>query len=433
MLTPAKRSGLARYSPINEVSWNRKKRANLKEPPKILEAELEKLKQELHALQGQFQNIIEKNADGIIIVDQVGMVRFINPAATALLGRRPEELVGEMFGFPVMAGESTELDLTLREGKAAIVEMRVMETEWEGENAFMVSMRDITKRKRMEVELLRVHKMEAVGQLATGIAHEINTPLQYIGNNLRFIEDTGNRLINLLKSHAPPMKTTNDESTHLENAAVVEPRLNEKEFNYLADEIPLAIQESLLGLEKISEIIRAMRSFAQPSLLEKTPIDINKAIKDTAAVTRNEWKYVARMELDLAPDLPLIPSLPGEINQVILTLIVNAAQAIKKVVGNCETQDKGTITISTCLDGDAAEIRMRDTGSGIQEEMKSRIFEPFITLKGVGEGTGYGLAIAYSIIVNRLAGTITFNTEEGIGTTFTIRLPVESPFKMGTA
>jgi len=404
----------------------------LKEVPQTLEAELEKITQELYALRGQFRNIIEKNADGIIIVDQEGMVRFINPAATALLGRRPEELVGEMFGFPVIGGESTELDLPRRSGEAATVEMRVMETEWEGENAFMVSMCDITSRKRMEVELLQARKMEAIGQLAAGIAHEINTPIQYIGNNLRFIEDTSNRLINLLKRHTPHLGTTNNESGFSGNAEVDESHIDEKEFNYLAHETALAVQESLEGVAKISEIIRATRSFAQPSLLEKTPIDINKAIKDTVAVTRNEWKYVARMELDLAPDLPLIPSLGGEINQVILTLIVNAAEAIKKVIGNIETQDKGTITVSTCLDGNAAEIRVRDTGSGIPEKMKSRIFEPFITLKGVGEGTGYGLAVAYSAIVNKLAGTITFDTEEGTGTTFTIRLPVEPASNMET-
>ena len=173
----------------------------------------------------------------------------------------------------------------------------------------------------------------------------------------------------------------------------------------------------------MARIVGAMKEFSHPGVSEKTSIDINRAIESTLTVSHNEWKYVAELVTDLAPDLPLVRCLPGEFNQVILNLIVNAAHAIADTVQN-GSATKGTITISTRHRGNWLEIRIADTGPGIPEKIRTRIFDPFFTTKAVGKGTGQGLAIAHSVVVDKHGGTITFETELGRGTTFIIRLPL---------
>ncbi len=197
----------------------------------------------------------------------------------------------------------------------------------------------------------------------------------------------------------------------------------ETDFNYLQEEIPKAIKQTLEGVERVAKIVRAMKEFSHPGPKEKTPTNLNRAIENTVTVARNEWKYVAEITLDLDPDLPLVPCLPQEFNQVILNLIVNAAHAIGDVVGH-GGQEKGTISVSTRRKGDKVEIKVADTGTGIAPEIRSKIFDPFFTTKEVGKGTGQGLAIARSIIVDKHGGTITFETEVSKGTTFTICLPL---------
>jgi signal transduction histidine kinase len=194
------------------------------------------------------------------------------------------------------------------------------------------------------------------------------------------------------------------------------------DVEYLLQEIPVALDQSLEGIERVSKIVRAMKDFSHPHSAEKSSIDINHAIESTLTVARNEWKYVAIVETDFERDLPAVPCLPGEFNQVILNLVVNAAHTINDVVKG--TEAKGTIRVSTRRTGDAAEIRISDSGTGIPLQAQPRIFEPFFTTKEVGKGTGQGLAIARSVIVDKHGGTINFVTEQGKGTTFIIRLPL---------
>ncbi|MBI3300896.1 MAG: HAMP domain-containing histidine kinase [Deltaproteobacteria bacterium] len=175
----------------------------------------------------------------------------------------------------------------------------------------------------------------------------------------------------------------------------------------------------------MTKIVRAMKEFSHPGSEEKVETDLNRAIETTITVARNEWKYVAELATDLDSSLPPVPCLPGEFNQVILNLIINAAHAIAVVVSEGSTS-KGTITVSTRHDGDWAEIRVSDTGTGIPEAIRAKIFAPFFTTKEVGKGTGQGLAIAHSVIVDKHKGTIGFETEVGRGTTFIIRLPLAS-------
>jgi two-component system NtrC family sensor kinase len=290
---------------------------------------------------------------------------------------------------------------------------------------------DITELKVLEMQLGQAQKLEAIGQLAAGIAHEINTPIQYIGDNTRFLQDSFASMSSLLESYHCLLKATKSKSVRPEMVAEVDSAIDEADMEYLSEEIPLALQQSLEGVSRVAEIVRAMREFSHPGTEEKKAIDINRAIESTITVARNEWKYVAEMETDLDTDLPRVLCLPGEFNQAILNLLVNAAHAIVDVVGD-GAGAKGRITVSTRRDGDWAEIRISDTGTGIPEEVRPRIFEPFFTTKDVGEGTGQGLAIAYNVVVEKHNGTITFETEVGKGTTFIIRLPISPTPKMET-
>jgi signal transduction histidine kinase len=203
-----------------------------------------------------------------------------------------------------------------------------------------------------------------------------------------------------------------------EMAAVAE----EADLEYLREEIPKAIQQSLEGVERVSKIVGAMKEFSHPGTTEKVAIDINRSIESTITVARNEWKYVAELVTDFDLSMQLIPCLPGEFNQVILNMIINAAHAIAAIEDN-QSGKKGTITVSTRDQGKYAEIRISDTGTGIPESIRPRIFDPFFTTKEVGKGTGQGLAIAHSVIVDKHGGTIRFESEMGKGTTFVITLP----------
>ena len=195
-------------------------------------------------------------------------------------------------------------------------------------------------------------------------------------------------------------------------------------MEYLTEEIPSAIEQSLEGLGRVTKIVKAMKEFSHPDKEDKTPTDINKAVESTVTVARNEWKYVSEVEMDLNPDLPLVTCRPGEINQVVLNILVNAAHAIGEKLGSDSTE-KGLITVKTLADEGWAHIDISDTGGGIPDEIKRRVFDPFFTTKAVGKGTGQGLSIAHSVIVNKHGGRLDFESEMGKGTKFRISLPID--------
>lgn len=282
---------------------------------------------------------------------------------------------------------------------------------------------DITDRIIMERRLAQAQKLESIGQLAAGIAHEINTPMQYIGDNTSFLQQSFTKLISALQKYEEIL--TAAESGQLNSALIqqVKAAIHDIELDYLTGEVPLAITQTLEGIQHVVEIVRALKDFSHPGVKKKTPVNINKALLDTLTVARNEWKYVATAETDFDPDLTEVACLPGEMNQVFLNIIVNAADAIADIVGD-GSHGKGKITIRTRHEDDWAEIRISDTGTGIPEEIRSRIFEPFFTTKKVGKGSGQGLAIAYDIVEAKHGGALTFETMLGKGTTFIIRLPM---------
>jgi signal transduction histidine kinase len=281
---------------------------------------------------------------------------------------------------------------------------------------------DITQRTAMEMHLRQAQKLESVGQLAAGIAHEINTPTQYIGDNVRFLKDAFQDLKSLLAEYDRLMVAATAHTVSDEMVREITAAAERADAGFLIEEIPKAVEQTLEGISRVSSLVSAMKEFSHPGTKEKIAVDLNHAIENTITVARNEWKYVANMETDFDSSLPLISCQAGELNQVFLNLIVNAAHAIADRVGK-EGIEKGKIKIQTRHCQEWVEVRIQDTGSGIPEKVRSRIFDPFFTTKEIGKGTGQGLAIARSVVVDKHGGSIHFETEEGKGTTFVIRLP----------
>jgi signal transduction histidine kinase len=293
----------------------------------------------------------------------------------------------------------------------------------EGRTGFLITGTDVTERKQLEEQLRQAQKLEAIGQLAAGIAHEINTPAQYVGDNTQFLKESWPVVSELLGL----CQTLGEESKAGAVSAGIVSRLancaGQADLAYLLDETPRAIDQSLEGVQRVAKIVKAIKEFSHPGSEEKRAIDINRAIETTITVARNEWKYVADVVTHFDSDLPAVPCLAGEFNQVILNLLINAAQAVGDKVGD-GSNGKGTITITTKREDEQAEIRIQDTGKGVPEAIRGRIFEPFFTTKPVGKGTGQGLAIAHTVIVKKHDGRIWFDSEVGKGTTFYVRLPL---------
>jgi PAS domain S-box-containing protein len=286
---------------------------------------------------------------------------------------------------------------------------------------------DITDRVKFEAQLNQSQKMEAIGQLAAGIAHEINTPAQFVGDNTRFLQDAFGDLIEACSLYKESIKAAECGTLNQQGIKDLERQLAELDITYLEEEVPQAIQQTLKGIDRITHIVQAMKIFAHPGGAEKEPIDINKEIEKTITITRNEWKYVADLTTDFDAALPAVQCHRAEFNQVILNLIVNAAHAIADANGDQSSQ-RGTIKISSSLADSWAEIRISDSGPGIPKEIRHRVFDLFFTTKEPGRGTGQGLAIAHSVIVDKHGGTIDIETEENRGTTFVIRLPLDQNY-----
>lgn len=282
---------------------------------------------------------------------------------------------------------------------------------------------EISENRRLQGELLQAQKLESIGQLAAGIAHEINTPTQYVSDNTRFLQSEFENVVRVIEEYELMLSTTECDLSRDDRIARVNELREELDFEFLRSEIPLAITQSLDGIDRIARIVRAMKDFSHPGTEGKEPADINKAIESTTTVCRTRWKYVADLELELDPGLPHVPCLVAEFNQVILNLIVNAADAISERFG--EGGDQGRITIRSRVDGDAVEIAVQDNGGGIPDSVIGRVFDPFFTTKGVGKGTGQGLSISRDVIVKQHGGAISCTAEPGEGTTFLVRLPLE--------
>jgi PAS domain S-box-containing protein len=286
------------------------------------------------------------------------------------------------------------------------------------------------ERQALEVQRSLSQKLESVGRLASGVAHEINTPMQFITDNTQFLKQAMTSLTAVLGAYRNAHEMIASGTPPSEATSSARKAEESNELEYLLGEIPRTFDETMSGLQRVTNLIKSLKEFSHPSTTAKHPADLNKTIATTIAVSRHEWKYVADVVTELDPELPLIPLCIDEMNQVLLNLIVNAAHAIGdalKLRGEAKT--KGMITLRTKQEANAVLVEVQDNGTGIPVTAQSHIFEPFFTTKGVGKGTGQGLAIIRAIVVKNHGGSISFTSEPGKGTCFHIRLPMPSPEK----
>lgn len=387
---------------------------------------------------------IEQAAESILVTDTNGIILYVNPAflelngysrdaiigsnASTLYGKHVtkeeiDNMLGEAFAGQVWKGRSTHRKSDNTEYHAETTISPVKDNSGNVMNVVYV-FRDVSKETAMESQLRQAQKMEAIGELASGIAHEINTPTQYVGDNIRFFRDSFTDITALLTKVKALLDNELTETELAERREAIRASIKEIELEFIEEEVPVAIEQSLEGNSRVAEIVRAMKEFAHPGAEELTAIDVNHAIQNTMSVARNEWKYVADIETDLAADLPLTLCFPGSFNQVILNMFVNAAHAISDVMEGGD-KGKGIIRVSTRAVDGWLEDRISDTGCGIPEENRQKIFDPFFTTKLVGKGTGQGLSMAHSVIVEKHQGTIAVESTVGEGTTFIIRIPLE--------
>lgn len=388
------------------------------------------------------QAIVDTAADGIVTIDESGIVEWMNPSAERIFEQNASDVVGRHIsslipGFPTankspddevadsgwtsggdheheMIGnrsDSAEFPIAVSIGEVTIGKGVV----------YTAIVRDMTRRRQLETQLAHALKMESVGQLAAGIAHEINTPIQYVNDNAQFLRGAFQSLQSMFDLYEQLAKQCSTGEATQELLREIESVRVESDLDFLKAEIPKAVQETIEGSGRVSKIVRAMREFSHPGSKAKAEVDLNQAIESTIVVARNEWKYVAELVTDFDPELPPVHCLRDELNQAILNLIVNAAHAISE--RNDASNEVGEIRISTRHIDGYAEIRVSDTGVGIPNNIRRRVFDPFFTTKPVGKGTGQGLAVVYSVIVEKHDGTIDFESQPGVGTTFRLQIP----------
>ncbi|HYM77281.1 MAG TPA: PAS domain S-box protein [Candidatus Dormibacteraeota bacterium] len=389
----------------------------------------------------QLSLAVEQSPVSVVITNPQGEISYVNRKFTECTGYTAEEVIGSNPRV-LQAGHCPkelyhDLWSTITQGRVWHGEFcnkrKNGDIFWEAATItpitnpkgaithFLAVKEDITERRALEGQLRHAQKLEGIGQLAAGIAHEINTPTQFVSDNLTFLRDSWKSIHELLEQYRGAIAKA---------AAVLPPEvqaaLQEAEqhcdLEFIVSEVPRAIDQSLDGAGRVARIVRAMKEFSHPDSSDKTATDLNKAIDSTITVARNEWKYVADLAKEFDESLPAVVCYPGDINQVVLNLIVNAAHAIKEKV---QDGDKGRITVGTRQRGEFVEILVTDTGNGIPEAIRGRVFDPFFTTKEVGKGTGQGLALAYTVVVKKHGGKIWFETEVGKGTTFFVALPLQ--------
>jgi PAS domain S-box-containing protein len=390
--------------------------------------------------------ILDSTSEGIYGVNLAGAITFINQSAARTFGFNREEAIGKnshaLFhhtrpdGTPYPESECPLTDL-LRTGEShstdldyfckmdgthlAVACSAVPMFEDTRVSGAVVSFTDISEKRQMEIELRHAQKLEAVGALAAGIAHEINTPIQFIGDNARFLQDSFRDSLDMITKYREIHQQAQNGPVNPALLQELDAICLKIEWSFLLTEIPKALDQMLDGVNRVATIVRAMKEFSHVDRsAQKLPADLNKAIESTLIVSRNETKFVADVETDLGV-LPAVTCHLGDLNQVFLNLFVNAAHAIGDVMK--VTGQKGRMIVKTWQDGDCVVVTVQDTGTGIPAGVRGKIFDPFFTTKEIGKGSGQGLSLARALVVEKHGGTLTFTTEVGQGTTFCVRLP----------
>jgi len=398
----------------------------------------------LRESEAKMRSIVESAAESIVTITSANrIITTFNPAAEITFGYDGKHIIGKDFSLLTpedsdinefflpsenKANNAVAIDELIgyrQDGTAFPMSMSVSPMGIKGQESYTIIIRDLTEKKALEAKLLQAQKLESVGQLAAGIAHEINTPIQFIGDNLVFAKDAILDISELIKKYQRFTDKNIDQDSEemikeIKDIKETEERID---IEFTLEEAPKSINESLEGVARVAKIVRAMKEFSHPGSETMEMSDINSAIENTIVIAQNEWRYVANLETNLYSDLPLIPCFLHEFNQVILNLIVNAAHAISDALPEGE-EEKGAINISTSIDGHWALIEVSDTGPGIPENIISKVFDPFFTTKEVGKGTGQGLSIAHRVITEKHSGELDVTSKIGKGTTFSIRLPI---------
>ncbi len=396
--------------------------------------------EELRETLGKMDLVLSQIVESIVWTDGEGKVKWCNGSFDELTGKLRLFILGHPLTelLPLNCGDECgaihPCEKILQNGEAMDSECRYIRNgnvfdleiqgrtfrSRDGEKSAVFVIRDVTRRRLLEAQLRQAQKLESIGSMAAGIAHEINTPVHYVGENLRFIQESISEMETLfhqlLKGDDKPEPDSGLAKIH----AIVE----NLDLEFVQEEIANAVGESLKGIAQVSRIVKSVKEFAHPGEPAMEPTDLNKIIKSTILLAANECKYVAEVVPELSPDLPTIPCIAGKINQVLLNLIVNAAHAIGDHLQERKSEELGKIEIRSRVEGAHVEIEISDTGPGIPEEIRSKLFEPFFTTKEAGRGTGQGLAIAQKIVEKDHHGELLFETEVGEGTRFIIRLPI---------
>lgn len=403
----------------------------------------EEIQRTAKALEKEVQRsraVFDTAAEGIIIFDESGHIESLNPAAEQIFKTSPADKLNICELLPKaafcmtngrcqandlreMLGDSNETIGLTKDGVEIPLEFVVSEFQANGTTAFSGIVRDLTRRKHLETKLAQAQKLESVGQLAAGIAHELNTPIQFVGNNTRFLKEAFEAIREIISLYEELLECCKTSNSLVQRAEAIKEVCRKVDLEYLIEEIPQAINQTLQGTDSVSRIVKAMKGFSHPGSEMFQEVDLNLALESTLIVSKSEWKYCADLVTDFCPDLPKIRCLPGELNQVFLNLIVNAAHAMQDKKD--QPNGKGTLRVRTGFTDSVVFVEVSDSGTGIPVAIRDRVFDPFFTTKGVGKGTGQGLAISYGIVVDMHKGAISFESNEGEGTTFRVELPRE--------
>ena len=386
--------------------------------------------------------VISSLADALLVLDQEGKVDTYNVSAQRLFGAEHSpletkniiDLIPELGSFSALedwehsALERGSSGLTLQfstfnDSGTRYYEAVFSRLVFDESLHYAAMIRDITARTVMEQQLRQAQKLESIGQLAAGIAHEINTPIQYVSDNISFMKKASGHVLQANEMYRQIVSSCCDENSK-EQVEELEKMLKKAKFSFITEEIPKSIDQSLEGLGRVSKIVHAMKSFSHASEGHFSAANVKEALESTTTICRNEWKYVAKLNLDIAPDLPPVQLILDEFNQVILNLVVNAAHGIEEHSKKHSGAEFGLIDVSAKLEDGFLRIDVRDNGCGIPKEVQERVFEPFFTTKAVGKGTGQGLNIAYSVIVEKHKGRLELESREGEGACFTVFVPV---------
>jgi PAS domain S-box-containing protein len=405
-------------------------------------SELRRFEDELAQSESRFRGLVETMNQGLVQLDGSGNVLYCNKYFCDLLKISKLEIVGqslENMVHPEDREKYIQIFVCCKDSVSkgrfdirwsssgtqvfSIVTPVVLSTTLDGSCVFWMLVMDVTERKLLEGQLLQTQKLEAIGQLAAGIAHEINTPTQYVLNNTWFVKEGLEQLHKAVDMYEDFFLKLEKEYGLSHDVGVLRDSGADLQVAYYLQEMPVAISETLQGLERITDIVSSVKQFAHPGHERQQDVDLNKLVETTVNLSRSEWKYVAELSMDLDLNLPVVPCQMQEISQVLLNLIINAAHAITDAARD-DSDAKGFIRVGTKFDGEWAEIRIEDSGTGIPPHVQTHIFEPFFTTKPVGMGTGQGLFFAQRSIVKNHEGHISFETQAGSGTTFIIKLPL---------